>query len=80
LANESILPMARNELLNLAYHEKYDTVVFIDDDEYLKDAYYTYPIYIMLVSRDRYAAYVNVLTCEDIQLLKDAIGVNNEEV
>lgn len=34
LANESILPMARNELFNLAYQEKYDTLVFIDDDEY----------------------------------------------
>lgn len=26
--------MARNELFNLAYHENYDTMVFIDDDEY----------------------------------------------
>lgn len=34
LANESILPMARNELLNLAYTENYDITVFIDDDEY----------------------------------------------
>lgn len=34
LANESILPMARNELLNLAYVENYDGCVFIDDDEY----------------------------------------------
>ncbi len=33
LANESILPMARNELLNLAYRERYDAMVFIDDDE-----------------------------------------------
>ena len=33
LAYESILPMARNELLNLAYLEKYDSMVFIDDDE-----------------------------------------------
>lgn len=33
LANESILPMARNELLNLAYKEQYDSMVFIDDDE-----------------------------------------------
>lgn len=37
LANESILPMARNELFNLAYKEKYDTMVFIDDDEYWKE-------------------------------------------
>lgn len=34
LANESILPMARNELFSLAYHQNYDTMVFIDDDEY----------------------------------------------
>lgn len=34
LANESILPMARNELFNLAYKENYDVMVFIDDDEY----------------------------------------------
>tara|TARA_S200002703_G_C3743264_1_gene228622 strand:+ start:259 stop:900 length:642 start_codon:yes stop_codon:yes gene_type:complete len=33
VAYESILPMARNQLINLAYHEKYDTIVFIDDDE-----------------------------------------------
>lgn len=33
LANESMLPMARNELLNHAYQENYDSMVFIDDDE-----------------------------------------------
>ena len=33
LANESILPMARNELFNLAYHDDYDAMVFIDDDQ-----------------------------------------------
>ncbi len=36
LANESILPMARNELLNLSYTEQYDITVFIDDDEHWK--------------------------------------------
>lgn len=36
LSYESILPMARNELINLAWREKYDTMVFIDDDEYWK--------------------------------------------
>lgn len=34
LANESILPMARNELFALAHNENYDDMVFIDDDEY----------------------------------------------
>jgi hypothetical protein len=34
LANESILPMARNELFDLSYKEEYDCTVFIDDDEY----------------------------------------------
>lgn len=34
LASESILPMARNELLNLSHREKYDAMIFIDDDEY----------------------------------------------
>ena len=34
LSNESILPMARNELLNLSYQDRYDITVFIDDDEY----------------------------------------------
>lgn len=34
LANESILPMARNELFALAYKQNYDAMVFIDDDEY----------------------------------------------
>ena len=34
LANESILPMARNELFGLAVRNDYDHMVFIDDDEY----------------------------------------------
>lgn len=38
LANESILPMARNELFALAYKENYDIVVFIDDDEYWSES------------------------------------------
>ena len=33
LANESILPMARNELFYLAYTQNYDAMVFIDSDE-----------------------------------------------
>lgn len=33
LADESILTIARNELINLAYRENYDGMVFIDDDE-----------------------------------------------
>lgn len=33
LANESILTIARNELINLAYRDNYDSMVFIDDDE-----------------------------------------------
>lgn len=33
LANESILPMARNELFFLAVSQDYDIMVFIDDDE-----------------------------------------------
>ena len=37
LANESMLPMARNELFDLAYKENYDAMVFIDDDEYWKE-------------------------------------------
>lgn len=39
LANESILPMARNELFALAVRDDYDTVVFIDDDEYWDEKY-----------------------------------------
>ena len=39
LANESILPMARNELFDLAYKEQYEVMVFIDDDEYWKEDY-----------------------------------------
>lgn len=33
LAEESILTIARNELINLAYRDNYDAMVFIDDDE-----------------------------------------------
>jgi hypothetical protein len=34
LANESMLPIARNELFSLSYKSKDDAMVFIDDDEY----------------------------------------------
>jgi len=34
LSNESILPMARNELFNLAYTQNYNDMVFIDGDQY----------------------------------------------
>lgn len=33
LSSESILPMARNELLNIAYHSDIESVVFIDSDQ-----------------------------------------------
>jgi hypothetical protein len=33
LIDESILPMARNELLNIAYTEKVESIVFIDSDQ-----------------------------------------------
>lgn len=33
LSNESILPMARNELFNLAYQQNYDAMVFVDSDQ-----------------------------------------------
>ena len=33
LIDESILPMARNELLNIAYKEKVESIVFIDSDQ-----------------------------------------------
>jgi glycosyltransferase involved in cell wall biosynthesis len=33
LHNESILPMARNELLKMAYENNMESIVFIDDDE-----------------------------------------------
>ena len=33
LIDESILPMARNKLLNIAYKEKVESIVFIDSDQ-----------------------------------------------
>ena len=33
LINESILPMARNELLNIAYKEQVESIIFIDSDQ-----------------------------------------------
>jgi len=33
LIDESILPMARNELLNIAYQEEVESIVFIDSDQ-----------------------------------------------
>lgn len=33
LLDESILPMARNELLNIAYQENVESIVFIDSDQ-----------------------------------------------
>jgi hypothetical protein len=64
----------------LEFTEAYDFTIDIDDGKRIAYANYDFPIYIMVVSLERRTAYVNVLTCEDIQLLKDAIGVNNEEV
>lgn len=34
LANESILPMAKNELFKVAYNDQYDAMVFIEDTLY----------------------------------------------
>lgn len=39
LSNESILTIARNELINLAHREQYDSMVFIDDDELWEPKY-----------------------------------------
>lgn len=33
LIDESILPMARNELLNIAHQDNYESIVFIDSDQ-----------------------------------------------
>jgi len=33
LIDESILPMARNELLNIAYQDNFESIVFIDSDQ-----------------------------------------------
>jgi len=33
LIDESILPMARNELLNIAYVDNYESIIFIDSDQ-----------------------------------------------
>lgn len=49
LANESILTIARNELINLAYKENYDAMVFIDDDELWEPEYL---IEILLSNKD----------------------------
>lgn len=39
LANESILPMARNELFYVAHTQQYDDMVFIDADEFWEAKY-----------------------------------------
>ena len=38
LANESMLPIARNELFSLSYKSNDDAMVFIDDDEYWNES------------------------------------------
>ena len=60
LANESILPMARNELFNLAYKDGYDAMVFIDDDEY-----WTAQALIDIIKSDKHVVTVPVVNKSD---------------
>jgi hypothetical protein len=60
LANESILPMARNELFNLAYKDQYDVMVFIDDDEY-----WTAQALIDIIKSDKHVVTVPVVNKSD---------------
>jgi hypothetical protein len=71
LANESILPMARNELLNLAYIEKYDSMVFIDDDEE-----WNAEILIEIVKSPRNVVAVPVVNKGDKKIEYNVFGVN----
>ena len=71
LAYESILPMARNELLNLAYQEHYDSMVFIDDDEEW-DA----EILVEIVESSRDVIAVPVVNKGDKKIEYNVFGVN----
>lgn len=71
LANESILPMARNELINLAYKEQYDSMVFIDDDEE-----WNAQILIDIVNSEKDVIAVPVVNKGDKKIEYNIFGVN----
>jgi len=71
LANESILPMARNELLNLAYKQNYDALVFIDDDEE-----WNAEILLEIVQSSRDVVAVPVVNKGDKKIEYNVFGVN----
>jgi GT2 family glycosyltransferase len=71
LANESILPMARNELLNLAYQQKYDSMVFIDDDEEWDEN-----VLIDIIQSDKDVVAVPVVNKNDQKIEYNIFGVD----
>ena len=73
IANESILPMARNELFNLAYHQNYDIMVFIDDDKYW-DA----KALIDILSSEKDVITIPVVNKEDTKISYSVTLVNNQ--
>lgn len=73
LAYESILPMARNELLNLAYQEKYDSMVFIDDDEE-----WNAEILLEIVQSPRDVVAVPVVNKGDKKIEYNIFGINKK--
>lgn len=73
LAYESILPMARNELINLAYRERYDCMVFIDDDE-CWDA----SALIEIIQSDKDVIAIPVVNKGDQKLEYNVYGVDDE--
>lgn len=75
LANESILPMARNELFYLAYHQNYDIMVFIDDDEYWDEK-----VLIEILQNDKDVITVPVVNKGDKELTYNVFLPNNIDI
>lgn len=73
LAYESILPMARNELINLAYTNHYDAMVFIDDDEEWEASYL-----VDMVNSPKDVITLPVVNKNDKKIEYNAFGVNRE--
>lgn len=73
LANESILPMARNELINLAYIDKCDSMVFIDDDEEWHPE-----ILLEIVNSDKDVVSVPVINKNDVKIEYNVFGLSKE--
>ena len=75
LANESILPMARNELFSVSYESNDDAMVFIDDDEYWDKS-----VLIDILLSEKDVISVPVINKNDKEIDYNVYPMENQEV